>query len=710
MDNRRPTRTLSAGATATAWRHLLAGLVALLLLVLLPLGSASAINREELLRLKEQGVADETLLTLLEGSEPLNLTLEDINRLEKLGVSESTLKWLLENGHVNKEELEKAGEALMAFFDWLSSQQGGGVATAQPVTPPPPAARLPTLLVFRKGQFEVLAADATVLDSFPAPFAVDPMQSTFLLVDHLTSRVFAFHDQQIWNVDLGGRTATRLARLPPFKGCPEFAGASNPLTMHAPDDWGVSMDGKSLCVEVADYSANMMNVAVRYKVDLTHGWTKGALTYGFNPSSKVREVDPRKHCLTDPSRTQPWILPSYAQPVSISGWLVTVDGTRLQVDKSAVRGPTDGPKLSSLSPTERFAIIETTQDGGDDVISVQVDFLDIQRKRWVPGVQQVYYPAEQSIQWIPGSDSVLVGDNLIVLGDMPVVRALEGTAVVLPEANVTAKSRQDALLALATDDCVAISETVNYPFKSQPSVLDKRKEYRSSHYYIEPSPIGEIKTLTFKSREELIKHCTSNTDKWKFGPGEGLIEFFTGKDNSPGMMIGDHASYVYDIALIGDRWLWTRSWTDGGPPPTPDDLRAYSAVMGEWKISFLQQNGLGIQFYTATAALTGKGSTITLHHGAPGQGKGRQTVTLLKGDALVWPDHLDLGTEAKPRICRALTTRPPLTLEGSATGCAYFIESDKRIYFWHDDYLPGARVLEQWDRTGPAPKVPTLDP
>ncbi len=61
---------------------------------------AMALNKDDLLKMKEQKVDDAIIQTLVQGSGPLNLTAEDVARLKSLGAGEALLKFLTDNGHV----------------------------------------------------------------------------------------------------------------------------------------------------------------------------------------------------------------------------------------------------------------------------------------------------------------------------------------------------------------------------------------------------------------------------------------------------------------------------------------------------------------------------------------------------------------------------------------------------------------------------------
>jgi len=99
MDERRPATAFAAVTLHQGTRAILYSL-AVVLLLLLPTSTASALTRDDLFRLKAQHVADDTLIPLVAKSEPLNLTAEDVAQLKTLGVGEALLKVLVDKGHV----------------------------------------------------------------------------------------------------------------------------------------------------------------------------------------------------------------------------------------------------------------------------------------------------------------------------------------------------------------------------------------------------------------------------------------------------------------------------------------------------------------------------------------------------------------------------------------------------------------------------------
>jgi hypothetical protein len=86
-----------AGRTR-ALRRILSVLLVGLLLALS--STAFALTKEELFGLKQSKVDDNTLVTILKTSGPLNLTQDDVKKLKELGAGEGLLKFLQENGHI----------------------------------------------------------------------------------------------------------------------------------------------------------------------------------------------------------------------------------------------------------------------------------------------------------------------------------------------------------------------------------------------------------------------------------------------------------------------------------------------------------------------------------------------------------------------------------------------------------------------------------
>lgn len=84
--------------SATAWRRLLATLA--LLLVMLLSSVALGQDKDVLFKMKEQKLPDETIVSIIKDSGPLNLTAEDVEKLKGLGAGDVLLKFLEDNGHI----------------------------------------------------------------------------------------------------------------------------------------------------------------------------------------------------------------------------------------------------------------------------------------------------------------------------------------------------------------------------------------------------------------------------------------------------------------------------------------------------------------------------------------------------------------------------------------------------------------------------------